>query len=1283
MRHLYLALLCFISWQLSAQTTIATYDFEASPAAPAMTFSPTGGGVATATGPFPAGEPRYVSGTQGYEYINESGTALFSGMNTTGYTNIDFSIRLASFAGTSGNGADGSDYVVVAISTDGGATWSEELQLDGFSNSQWSFSGVDQATVAYDGDNSAVGFSSSGGLDYSTLQITGLPSVSDLQIRLELVNNSGNEIWVIEDALLEGDLAVVCPHTVSAFAPTSGPAGTEVIITGTGFTAATSVSFAGVAAANTTFVDATTLIATVPTAANDGQLTLSESACDISTPYSFTYLEEVGSCAGTPIFTDLIISEVYDNNGGSLGYIEVYNGTASPIDLSDYEIRRYGDLTTTTVSFTFDFPAITINPGQVLVGRASSATGGVEDFIFAGTTSGYNDDDRLELVHVPSGTVVDDFEDQVVGAVGYLYRRNTTVTGPNPNFDASEWTTGTSGDVSDLGTFAAPSGPPLTPPTFSVQPSDVNSCELLMGVTASANNGGTLTYQWYFNENDGVATGWTAVSAAAFPNATTVSGETSDVLLIQGNLVDYDGYQFYCEVIEDGSCGSLTEAAQFNIGAERFYRSATIGYWTDVSSWEMASSAAGPWVAACDYPRFDNSDYVHILNGHLIELDQDIEIDQLVVEAGGELVIPASLQLRIQEDTGIDFLLEGTLEDHGAGGGNGINFQTGASWEMGANATIIKTGSSTVAAYRDNYENGISTIPATAHWHFRYANNGSVSVITNNMYYPNLYMESVSGDYSFTGLSEVFSGSGGFMTVKGDMLVGNTGTGAVEVFNSNTNASPMQILGDLIIGGNPSASVSKLENNDGTTAGTGMEVFGSLLINNNGLLDYDDPNASAIGLFRLHGDWLDDAANNGFDETHAVVEFVGSTDQTVIKTNAGAVENFRFVRLIKPAGFLINNCSDIYIDEEMDFQQGIVLGSASERVYFDVDATAINASDISHVDGPVLKETSGTGIDAFTYPTGDNGIYGAIGIETAVNTGEFFVAQYFNQGYGTYNLNAAELDHVSVLEYWTLDEVFTGTGASLFVTLHWGPHSQVLDPNDLLVGHYFTQAPSTSNQWESEGNTFLTGTATSGSITSNVVTSFSPFTLADVVGQLSLPLELLDFTAQKVEGQALLSATVANEHAGDEYCFERSLDGVNFETIACFTAQEDLAQNTYNTLDEQPAAGYNYYRLRQNDVDGSQSYSDVKVLYFGEASGETKLFPIPANNQIQLELPSNIAGYQAEIIDALGRVLQTQNIAPLRLQQQFDLSNLAAGQYILRLQAPNGLGQSHKFTVEK
>jgi len=55
---------------------------------------------------------------------------------------------------------------------------------------------------------------------------------------------------------------------ITSFTPTSGPSGTQVIITGSNFTGATGVSFGGVAASSFTFISSTTIIATVGTGAS-------------------------------------------------------------------------------------------------------------------------------------------------------------------------------------------------------------------------------------------------------------------------------------------------------------------------------------------------------------------------------------------------------------------------------------------------------------------------------------------------------------------------------------------------------------------------------------------------------------------------------------------------------------------------------------------------------------------------------------------------------------------------------------------------------------------------------------------------------------------------------------------------------------------------------------------------------------------------------------------------------------------------------------------------------
>jgi subtilisin-like proprotein convertase family protein len=62
--------------------------------------------------------------------------------------------------------------------------------------------------------------------------------------------------------------------TVSSFAPANGPAGTQVVVTGTNFTGVTGVTFGGIAASLFTVNSATQITATVPTGAKTGPISV-------------------------------------------------------------------------------------------------------------------------------------------------------------------------------------------------------------------------------------------------------------------------------------------------------------------------------------------------------------------------------------------------------------------------------------------------------------------------------------------------------------------------------------------------------------------------------------------------------------------------------------------------------------------------------------------------------------------------------------------------------------------------------------------------------------------------------------------------------------------------------------------------------------------------------------------------------------------------------------------------------------------------------------------------
>ena len=169
-------------------------------------------------------------------YWVTNGSATITSGNITGlssYSAKTVTLNLASFSiASTTNGADATDYVRLGVSVDGGATFSDEIEVNGgtLGNAHWGFaSGTGVATVTYDGNNAATVFAPAGGGarttdGYSLLQLNLPSSVTQLIVRISMLNSSANEGWIVDDLNIYSDLGAITwawASTPAGFSSTS------------------------------------------------------------------------------------------------------------------------------------------------------------------------------------------------------------------------------------------------------------------------------------------------------------------------------------------------------------------------------------------------------------------------------------------------------------------------------------------------------------------------------------------------------------------------------------------------------------------------------------------------------------------------------------------------------------------------------------------------------------------------------------------------------------------------------------------------------------------------------------------------------------------------------------------------------------------------------------------------------------------------------------------------------------------------------------------------------
>ena len=137
-----------------------------------------------------------------------------------------------------------------------------------------------------------------------------------------------------------------------------------------------------------------------------------------------------------------------------------------------------------------------------------------------------------------------------------------------------------------------------------------------------------------------------------------------------------------------------------------------------------------------------------------------------------------------------------------------------------------------------------------------------------------------------------------------------------------------------------------------------------------------------------------------------------------------------------------------------------------------------------------------------------------------------------------------------------------------------------------------------------------------------------------------LPVKLISFKAEPKENHVLLSWQTTEETNNDHFEIERSADAKRWSVIASVRGNGNtIRPTTYETTDDSPMPGKNYYRLKQVDLDWTYAYSrmvEATLIPIITAN----VYPNPVNDYLEFHVAYILKNSSYLIYGSDGRVVK-------------------------------------------
>lgn len=178
----------------------------------------------------------------------------------------------------------------------------------------------------------------------------------------------------------------------------------------------------------------------------------------------------------------------------------------------------------------------------------------------------------------------------------------------------------------------------------------------------------------------------------------------------------------------------------------------------------------------------------------------------------------------------------------------------------------------------------------------------------------------------------------------------------------------------------------------------------------------------------------------------------------------------------------------------------------------------------------------------------------------------------------------------------------------------------------------------------------------------------------------ALPITLVYFSGVREGPRNILNWSTSNETNNKGFELERSANGEKFSSIASVNSKAENGNSSsvlyYTYHDEKPLVGTNYYRLRQIDFNGKESFSSIVVIKSASTTKAeiTRVYPNPVEAQLNFVLNTpNSEKVNIRITDLVGKVISEKVLQTNQGDNnvQFNTSNLSRGTYLIRIHSSN------------